>query len=103
ETFGIPIFCSRGTAAALDLDGSLFAPYVPIGPEREERVGDIGFRAYATPHDANESLAFRFEDATGTCAIATDLGHCDESFVEFLRGVDALLFEFNHDDDLLRD
>jgi phosphoribosyl 1,2-cyclic phosphodiesterase len=103
ETWGIPIFCSRGTADALGLDGSLFAQYVPVGAVRDGRVGDLGFRAYATPHDANESLAFRFEDATSSCAIATDLGRCEPSFVDFLSGVGALLFEFNHDDDLLRD
>lgn len=103
EDFGVPIFCSRGTADALGLDGSLFAPYVTISAARDGRVGDIGFRSYATPHDANESLAFRFEAGSAACAIATDLGRCETSFVEFLRGVDALLFEFNHDDDLLRD
>jgi phosphoribosyl 1,2-cyclic phosphodiesterase len=103
ETFGIPIFCSRGTADALGLDGSLFAQYVPIAAEREGRVADLAFRAYATPHDANESLAFRFEDGSSACAIATDLGHCDDAFVDFLSGVQALLFEFNHDEDLLRD
>jgi len=103
ETFGIPIFCSRGTADALGLDGSLFAQYVPIHAEREGRIGDLAFRAYATPHDANESLAFRFDDGGSACAIATDLGRCEPSFVDFLRGVQGLLFEFNHDEDLLRD
>ena len=103
ERFGIPIFCSRGTAEALGLDGSLFAQYVPVSAERDGRVGDLGFRAFATPHDANESLAFRFEDGSSSCAVATDLGHCDDALVEFLRGVRALLFEFNHDEDLLRD
>jgi len=103
ERFGIPIFCSRGTAEALGLDGSLFAHYVAITADRDGRVGDLGFRAFATPHDANESLAFRFEDAQSSCAIATDLGHCDDALVDFLRGVRALLFEFNHDEDLLRD
>lgn len=103
ERYGIPIFCSRGTADALGLDGSLFAHYVAISAGRDGRVGDLGFRAFATPHDANESLAFRFEDARASCAIATDLGHSDDALIDFLRGVKALLFEFNHDEDLLRD
>ena len=103
EAYGIPIFCSRGTAEALGLDGSLFAHYVSVSGGREGRVGDLSFRAFATPHDANESLAFRFEDGSSSCAVATDLGHCDDEFVDFLRGAQALLFEFNHDEDLLRD
>lgn len=101
--YGIPIFCSRGTAEALGLDGSLFSQYVSVSEKRDGRVGDLSFRAFATPHDANESLAFRFEDSSSSCALATDLGHCDDDFVEFLRGAQALLFEFNHDEDLLRD
>ncbi len=103
EEFGIPIFCSRGTARALDLDGSLFSHYVPVTAGRDDRVGDLSFRAFATPHDANESLAFRFEDGAASCALATDLGHCSGALVEFLSGVRALLVEFNHDEDLLRD
>ena len=103
ETWGIPIYCSRGTADALGLDGSLFAPFAAIGAGRDGHVGDLGFRAYATPHDANESLAFRFEDGGGACAIATDLGRCEPGLVDFFRGARAILFEFNHDDDLLRD
>lgn len=103
ESWGIPIFCSRGTAAALGLDGSLFAQYVPVTAEREGRVGDLAFRSYATPHDANESLAFRFDDGGSACAVATDLGRCEPSFIDFLRGVHAILFEFNHDEDILRD
>ena len=103
EEHGVPIFCSRGTAEALGLDGSLFSQYVWVSEQRDGRVGDLSFRAFATPHDANESLAFRFEDGSSSCVVATDLGHCDDEFVGFLRGAQALLFEFNHDDDLLRD
>jgi phosphoribosyl 1,2-cyclic phosphodiesterase len=103
EKFGVPIFCSAGTARALNLDGSLFAHYVRLEPGREERVGDLLVRPFSTPHDANESLAFRIEDGNSSCALATDLGHCPESLQELLCGVTALLFEFNHDEDLLRD
>lgn len=103
EKLGVPIFCSRGTAAALDLDGSLFGHYVRLEAFQERRVGDLGFRALPTPHDANESLVFRFEDAGASCVIVSDLGHCDTALLEFLRDATALFFEFNHDEDLLRD
>ena len=103
ERFGVPIYCSRGTAAALELDGSLFGHYVRVEAGAERRVGELGFRAFATPHDANESLVFRFEDARASCVLASDLGHCGEDLVDFLRGAAALFFEFNHDEELLRD
>jgi phosphoribosyl 1,2-cyclic phosphodiesterase len=103
EKFGVPVYCSRGTAAALELDGSLFGHYVRVEAGVERRLGDLGFRAFATPHDANESLVFRFEDARASCVLASDLGHCGADLVDFLRGAAALFFEFNHDEELLRD
>ena len=103
EKFGAPIYCSRGTAAALELDGTLFGHYVRVEAGEERTVGDLGFRACATPHDANESLVFRFEDVRSSCVVATDMGHCAGELAEFLKGAAALLLEFNHDEDLLRE
>ena len=103
DELGIPIYCSRGTATALGLDGTLFGHYVRVEDAREGRVGDLGFRALATPHDANESVAYRFEDSASSCVIATDLGHCPDSLTGFIEHATAILFEFNHDEDLLRD
>jgi phosphoribosyl 1,2-cyclic phosphodiesterase len=81
-TFGArwscPIFATAGTADAIGLDGTLFSPFVRVDSGREGRVGSIGFRALAIPHDANESVAYSFEATT-------------------------VLLEFNHDEDMLRD
>ena len=49
ETYGIPIFCSRGTAEALGLDGSLFSQYVSVSEKRDGRVGDLSFRRICDP------------------------------------------------------
>ena len=98
-----PVFTTAGTAAAIGLDGSLFSPFVRIESGREGRVGDIGFRAFATPHDANEPVAYAFEADGTRLVIASDLGRAEEDFVAFLRDATALLLEFNHDEDMLRD
>jgi phosphoribosyl 1,2-cyclic phosphodiesterase len=34
---------------------------------------------------------------------ASDLGHVQREFLDFLRGATTLLLEFNHDEDMLRD
>lgn len=101
--WGCPIFATAGTASALNLDGTLFAPFVRVEPTREGRIGTIGFRPFATPHDANESVAFGFEAEDARLVIASDLGHAEEAFIGFLRDATALLLEFNHDEDMLRD
>ncbi len=101
--WGCPIFTTAGTATALDLEGDLFSPFVRIAAGRDGRVGDLGFRAFSTPHDANESVAYAFEGGDARLVIASDLGRAEEDFVDFLRNATTLLVEFNHDEDMLRD
>jgi len=101
--WGAPIFATAGTAAALGLEGNLFSPFVRVDPGLEGRVGTLGFRSFATPHDANESVAYAFEAEEARVVIASDLGRAEEDFVAFLRDATSLLLEFNHDEDMLRD
>ncbi|MGH9367036.1 MAG: MBL fold metallo-hydrolase [Thermoanaerobaculia bacterium] len=101
--FGCPIFATAGTAAALGLEGDLFSPFVRIEPGRQGRIGALGFRPFATPHDANESVAYAFEAENARLIVASDLGRAEEDFVEFVRDATTLLLEFNHDEDMLRD
>lgn len=103
ERFSCSIYATAGTAAALGLEGNLFSPFVRMESCREGRVGDIGFRPLATPHDSNESVAYAFEADDARMVIASDLGHVQRGFLEFLRGATTLLLEFNHDEDMLRD
>ncbi len=100
---GCSIFATAGTAAALGLEGNLFSPFVRIESSRDGRIGDIGFRPLGTPHDSNESVAYAFEADEARLVIASDLGHVQREFLEFLRGATTLLLEFNHDEDMLRD
>ena len=103
ERWECPIFTTVGTALAIGLEGNLFSPFVRIEANREGRIGELGFRAFATPHDANESVAYSFEADGARVVIASDLGRAEEDFVAFLRGATTLLLEFNHDEDMLRD
>lgn len=100
---GCPIFATAGTAQALGLEENLFSPFVRIEPGREGRIGALGFRTFATPHDANESVAYAFEADDARLVVASDLGRAEEDFVDFARDATALLLEFNHDEDMLRD
>ncbi|HEV8117789.1 MAG TPA: MBL fold metallo-hydrolase [Thermoanaerobaculia bacterium] len=98
-----PIFTSAGTADAIGLVGDLFSPFVRVDSGRDSRIGDLLFRAFATPHDANESVAYAFEADDARVVIASDLGRAEEDFVDFLKGSTTILLEFNHDEDMLRD
>jgi phosphoribosyl 1,2-cyclic phosphodiesterase len=98
-----PVYATAGTASAIGFEGDLFTPFVRILPARDGRVGDLGFRAFATPHDAVESVAYAFESGEARVVIASDLGRAEEDFVDFLRGATTLMVEMNHDEDMLRD
>jgi phosphoribosyl 1,2-cyclic phosphodiesterase len=98
-----PLYATCGTASAIGLEGDLFTPFVRIDPGREGRLGDLGFRAFATPHDAAESVAYAFESDDARLVIASDLGRAEAGFVDFLREATTLMLEMNHDEDMLRD
>jgi len=98
-----PIYATAGTAAAIGLEGDLFTPFVRVLAARDGRVGSLGFRAFSTPHDAAESVAYAFESDDARIVIASDLGRAEEGFVDFLRSATTLMVEMNHDEDMLRD
>ncbi len=98
-----PLYTTSGTAEAIGLAGDLFTPFVRIQPGREGRIGELGFRAFGTPHDAAESVAYAFESEDARLVIASDLGRAEEGFVDFLREATTLMLEMNHDEDMLRD
>jgi len=85
--------------SSLRLVASCHAEPFPVG--RPFRVGDISIRARKVPHDAHQ-VALRFEAASGSAAIVTDLGHVPSGLADFVDGCDLLLLESNHDADMLR-
>jgi phosphoribosyl 1,2-cyclic phosphodiesterase len=103
ERWGCAIFATAGTASALGLEGNLFSPYVRMDGSSDGFIGDLGFRAFATPHDANESVAYAFEADGARLVVASDVGRVEPAFVDFLREATTLMIEFNHDEDMLRD
>jgi phosphoribosyl 1,2-cyclic phosphodiesterase len=98
-----PVYATCGTAAAIGLEGDLFTPFIRIVPGRDGRIGDLEFRAFATPHDAAESVAYSFGEGDARMVIASDLGRAEPEFVDFLREATTLMVEMNHDEDMLRD
>jgi phosphoribosyl 1,2-cyclic phosphodiesterase len=100
--FGIPLWMTRGT-----LDGSRVdrteANVVIFENNTEFRIGDIAVRARRTIHDASDPACFVLEGRDGCrAAIASDLGFVDPPVLQHLSGCEILLFEANHDLDMLR-
>jgi len=68
----------------------------------EVQLGDLVVKPFAIPHDAAESVGFRFEAGGLAGALVTDLGHLDGSVTGRLRDCDWIVLESNHDEELLR-
>lgn len=100
--FDIPIFLTEGTLAASAIDPA-GVPTSVFKNGSSFRIGDLLVHARRTSHDAADSACFVVEEAEGTrVGLATDLGFVEPSVIEHLSGCDALLFEANHDLDMLR-
>lgn len=100
---GVPLYATRQT-----LEELAFKDYIPanaktVFTDEESAVfGDIEIRRFATSHDAPGSCGYRINTASGSCCICTDLGIVTDTVRNAISGADLLLFEFNHDIDLLR-
>lgn len=101
QTHRVPIFASRGTLGALNLDLEGASLAQPIESNKTYPVGQLDIKPFAVPHDCREPLGFRFESGTGRAAIATDLGWVPHAVGRQFRDVDLLILEANYDPHLL--
>ncbi|HEY0787052.1 MAG TPA: MBL fold metallo-hydrolase, partial [Thermoanaerobaculia bacterium] len=100
--WGIPLWMTRGTLDGTRIDRSE-ANVVLFENNSEFRIGEILVRARRTIHDAADSACFVLQARDGCRAgLASDLGFVDPPVLEHLSNCEILLFEANHDLDMLR-
>lgn len=119
----IPVYLSNLTAPMIDWEPpSRRGPAMPLisangtaakpAPEKPPieyfqsgmawTVGDIGVQSFGIPHDAEDPVGFRFDAEGVKVGIATDLGYVPDSIKHHLRNVNFLLFESNHEIEMLK-
>lgn len=100
--FGIPVYAHGATLQALGRLGTL-----PQHCEFETGDGftlrDLHVTPFPVTHDAAACVGFTVEYGTSRVGIATDLGIATRLVGQALRDCRALVLEFNHDENLLRD
>jgi phosphoribosyl 1,2-cyclic phosphodiesterase len=99
--FGLPIYMTRKTHAAMDVDlGPLCdVRYFTSGDVLE--FGGITVHTLRTPHDAVDGIVFVVRCGQRRLAILTDLGHPFHELSMILQNVDAAYLESNYDPDML--
>lgn len=98
---GRPIYINQATRSAIEWGRKLNA-FEMLTAGEQFTVGDIEVTPFSIPHDAADPLAFTFEVQGLKIGIVTDLGYIPEHVKQHLRGCHMLVFESNHDVEMLR-
>lgn len=104
---GLPVLLRR-TRAKVFLTGGTYNA-IQLNEDRAcvYNAGDtlefhgMTVRTFKTPHDAAESVGFRFDDKGFSFGFATDFGYMPMEGEELFKGVDFALVEANYDREML--
>ena len=69
--------------------------------DRDFYLMGVRILPFAVSHDAIRCVGFTVSDGTKKVAVCTDLGHVDARILDALNGSALILFEANHDVDML--
>lgn len=99
--FGVPVWMTRGTQAALGGDAVALAEVHCFSPHQSFEIGDIEVCPFPVPHDAREPAQFVFGNGAARLGYLTDIGASTPHVEASLSGCHALVLECNHDPELL--
>ena len=97
--YGVPVYANEGT-----WDGILLRESgIPLRcvhtfyTGEDFYIGKMNIHPFPIPHDANEPVGYSFECQGLRCAVATDLGHINDTWMDAITGCQAIVLEANHD------
>ena len=100
KKYGVPVFCTPGTLAAL---GTAAAEFETRPLPEELILGELEITHFPVMHDCAQPVGYRLHTGDGrTIALATDLGQLTPQVEGGLLGADLVVIESNHDVDMLR-
>jgi len=101
--FGVPVWLTHGTLAALRETGAdgEECSFNLVDSQRDFPVGDLLVQPFTVPHDAREPVQYVLSDGASRLGVLTDTG-CSTVHIESnLSGCDALVLECNYDSSML--
>ena len=101
--YHLPIYANEGTWQGMAKQVGVIPPALGRTFEtgRDFYVDGLAVHPFAIPHDANDPVGFRVYAGARSVATATDMGYVRKEVLEDLRGADMVLFESNHDPEML--
>jgi phosphoribosyl 1,2-cyclic phosphodiesterase len=97
----VPVYISPGTRDALRWDPRLRA-FELFSAGAKFSIGDVEITPFSIPHDAADPVAFTLEAEGIRIGLVTDLGCIPELVKRHVRGCHCLVFESNHDLEMLK-
>ena len=102
--FGIPVFCTEGTAAELEAADVLTEKFkLNIIPTDGVEIGNMLIKSFPIPHDTAQPCGYTvtFPDER-RAAVATDTGHMTSVVLNEMKKCDLVMMESNHDIGMLQ-
>jgi phosphoribosyl 1,2-cyclic phosphodiesterase len=99
DRFDVPIYASAGTLSHPALRDAPLARV--LEPSQPVRIGELEVLPFPVPHDCREPFGFRVQAGPVSLGLVTDLGFVPDDVPRLLRGVDLLVLEANHEEELL--
>ncbi len=97
----IPIYISAATRDAIRWDPNIRS-FELFTAGQKFSIGDVEITPFTVPHDAVDPVAFGFETQGTRIGLVTDLGYIPEIVKQRVRGCHCLIFESNHDLEMLK-
>jgi phosphoribosyl 1,2-cyclic phosphodiesterase len=97
----IPVYLSHKTSAMIDWEGRE-AIVECFQPGTRLCVGEFDIDSFTIPHDAVDPVGFCLRAQGLQVSIITDLGYVPDSVKMHARGSDLLVFESNHNLEMLK-
>ena len=103
KQFHLPVYCTCGTARQLAYRIAFLEEVLhPVQPGVPVALGGIAVTAFATSHDAADSVGYTFCADGRKAAVVTDLGVVTPVVEQALEGAHLLVAESNHDPDMVK-
>lgn len=101
----IPIYINENSLSGMNLlsDSALSKNIEIANAGSRIKLGEMEIDVFETPHDSNGSVGYRFNFSDGkSFGYATDIGHISDEIKNGLFGCESVVFESNHDINMLK-
>lgn len=101
KKYRVPMYARPDTWEAMS-NRSLLPPECCRALPDSLDIGPVKIEPFSISHDAADPVGFRLYHGSKKCSFATDLGFVTDSVKQALAASDVMVFESNHDTELLQ-